>query len=252
MHKGPLLALDLAPIDTGFRLEHERRPDPAPDVVALGRRAHAIVQRALRRRAALYARVDVLRDAAGEPAVLELELIEPSLFLDFVPGTAETLARAILARLPARADTVAPWRACSSAAPATSAGGRPLLLRSGHEVVIHDVALPPRRAAGWRSPTRSSTAPRARRRPRAARGARRAARRAHGDEVLVSIAPELGDVLAAVLPDVLVDARMRKRAQPETQRGLAPLTIGLGPNFVAGQTTDLAVETQWGDASAPW
>jgi xanthine dehydrogenase accessory factor len=41
---------------------------------------------------------------------------------------------------------------------------------------------------------------------------------------------------------------MRKRAQPEPQRGLAPLTIGLGPNFVAGQTTDLAIETQWGDA----
>ena len=69
-----------------------------------------------------------------------------------------------------------------------------------------------------------------------------------GDEVFVSVAPELGDALAAVLPDVLVDARMRKRAQPEAQRGLAPLTIGLGPNFVAGETTDLAIETQWGDA----
>ena len=48
-----------------------------------------------------YARVDVLRDADGQPAVLELELIEPSLFLDFAPGSAEALARAILARLPA-------------------------------------------------------------------------------------------------------------------------------------------------------
>ena len=66
--------------------------------------------------------------------------------------------------------------------------------------------------------------------------------------MLVSVAPELGDVLAAFLPDVLVDARMRKRAQPEPQRGLAPLTIGLGPSFVAGETTDLAIETQWGDA----
>ena len=58
---------------------------------------------------------------------------------------------------------------------------------------------------------------------------------------------ELGDVLAAVVPDVLVDARMRKRAVPEGQRGLARLTIGLGPNFVAGETTDVAIETQWGD-----
>ena len=48
--------------------------------------------------------------------------------------------------------------------------------------------------------------------------------------------------------DVLVDARMRKRAHPERQIGLAPLTIGLGPNFIAGDIVDVAVETQWGDA----
>lgn len=57
---------------------------------------------------------------------------------------------------------------------------------------------------------------------------------------------ELSALLAAVRPAVLVDARMRKRAIPETQRGLAPLTIGLGPNFVAGETVDLAIETAWG------
>ena len=55
-------------------------------------------------------------------------------------------------------------------------------------------------------------------------------------------------LLDAVQPDIVIDARMRKRAQPEVQRGLAPLTIGLGPNFVAGETTDLAIETSWGDA----
>ena len=54
-------------------------------------------------------------------------------------------------------------------------------------------------------------------------------------------------LLAAVHPDALVDARMRKRASPERQVGLAPLTIGLGPSFVAGETVDLAVETGWGD-----
>jgi xanthine dehydrogenase accessory factor len=51
------------------------------------------------------------------------------------------------------------------------------------------------------------------------------------------------DVLAAVAPSVLVDARMRKHAQPEPQLGLAPLTLGLGPGFVAGQTVDIAIET---------
>lgn len=46
---------------------------------------------------------------------------------------------------------------------------------------------------------------------------------------------------------LLVDARMRKRALPEDQRGLAPLVIGLGPNCVVGGNVDLAVETAWGD-----
>jgi xanthine dehydrogenase accessory factor len=55
------------------------------------------------------------------------------------------------------------------------------------------------------------------------------------------------DLVERMHPDVIVDARMRKRAQPEIQRGLVPLTVGLGPNFVAGRTTDLAVETEWGD-----
>jgi len=41
---------------------------------------------------------------------------------------------------------------------------------------------------------------------------------------------------------------MRKRERPESQIALAPLTIGLGPNVVAGETTHLAIETQWGEA----
>ena len=45
---------------------------------------------------------------------------------------------------------------------------------------------------------------------------------------------------------VLVDARLRRRTVPESQRGLAPLTIGLGPNFIARQNVDLAIETSWG------
>jgi xanthine dehydrogenase accessory factor len=67
-----------------------------------------------------------------------------------------------------------------------------------------------------------------------------------GDVLPVSTAP-FGDVLDAVSWSVIVDPRMRKRAVPEVQRGLAPMTIGLGPNFVAGETVDLAIETMWGD-----
>lgn len=57
----------------------------------------------------------------------------------------------------------------------------------------------------------------------------------------------LEDVVATVQPQVVVDARMRKHEVPESQRGLAPLTIGLGPNFEAGKNVDLAVETAWGE-----
>jgi xanthine dehydrogenase accessory factor len=54
-------------------------------------------------------------------------------------------------------------------------------------------------------------------------------------------------LLETAEPQVLVDARMRKRARPEVQIDFAPLTIGLGPNFVAGENTHWVVETQWGD-----
>ncbi len=63
--------------------------------------------------------------------------------------------------------------------------------------------------------------------------------------VLVSDAP-IESLLEAVRPDVLVDARMRKRVAPEPQLGLAPVVIGLGPNFRAGGNVDIAVETAYG------
>ncbi|MFZ5808802.1 MAG: hypothetical protein ACOY16_05920 [Chloroflexota bacterium] len=54
-------------------------------------------------------------------------------------------------------------------------------------------------------------------------------------------------VLRSLQPLILVDARMRKHVQPEPQIHLAPLTIGLGPNFIAGETVHLAIETAWGE-----
>src|SRR5260370_39420457 len=44
---------------------------------------------------------------------------------------------------------------------------------------------------------------------------------------------------------VLVDARMRKRAIPEVQIGYADLTIGLGPALVVGRHAHVVVETSW-------
>jgi xanthine dehydrogenase accessory factor len=58
---------------------------------------------------------------------------------------------------------------------------------------------------------------------------------------------DIFEVLRYLGTEVLVDARMRKHAHPEGQLELAPLTVGLGPNFEAGVTTHAVIETQWGD-----
>jgi hypothetical protein len=45
----------------------------------------------------LYARVDIAAAADGRPVLMELEAIEPCLYFDLVPGSAERFARAVLA-----------------------------------------------------------------------------------------------------------------------------------------------------------
>ena len=47
----------------------------------------------------LYARVDLIHDAAGAPCVLELELTEPSLFFAHAPGSAQRFASAVIERV---------------------------------------------------------------------------------------------------------------------------------------------------------
>jgi xanthine dehydrogenase accessory factor len=69
-----------------------------------------------------------------------------------------------------------------------------------------------------------------------------------GERVFIPLV--IGDLktwLNACRWDVVVDARMRKRHQPDPLRGIASLTIGLGPGHVAGVTADMAIETKWGD-----
>jgi xanthine dehydrogenase accessory factor len=68
-----------------------------------------------------------------------------------------------------------------------------------------------------------------------------------GHAVPVSDSP-FAEVAAALRPDAIVDARMRKHAAPEPLRGMARLSVGLGPGFVAGVNADLVVETAWGDS----
>lgn len=68
----------------------------------------------------------------------------------------------------------------------------------------------------------------------------------HGDAIPVTTQP-FSEIIYTCAWSALIDARMRKRAVPENQLGIAPLTIGLGPNFVAGENVDIAIETMWGD-----
>jgi O-ureido-D-serine cyclo-ligase len=99
IRKGPMLVPGL-PIGGGRYVEEDIRP--ATPTAA----EHAVAATALAAipgGAPLYARVDLVPDAAGAPVVLELELVEPSLFLVHDGGAAGRVAAAIAGRLISRA-----------------------------------------------------------------------------------------------------------------------------------------------------
>ena len=87
--------------DRGRRLPHDASP-------GVGLRRPTTAQRGLAERALaaapggpdalLYARVDLVPDAGGNPLLIELELTEPTLFLAQAPEAAEKLAEVIAAR----------------------------------------------------------------------------------------------------------------------------------------------------------
>lgn len=68
---------------------HAHGPTGAETEVALGALA------ALPHGVPLYARVDLVTDEGGEPRVMEVELIEPELWLRFEPRAAQPLARGL-------------------------------------------------------------------------------------------------------------------------------------------------------------
>jgi O-ureido-D-serine cyclo-ligase len=95
IRKGPLLPAG-APATAGLFAPEEITPR-VPDALelAVGERAVAEVPFG----ELLYARVDLIRDAGGQPRVLELELAEPSLFFTHFEGSAQRFACASLKRL---------------------------------------------------------------------------------------------------------------------------------------------------------
>lgn len=54
------------------------------------------------------------------------------------------------------------------------------------------------------------------------------------------------DGLPPLEAQVMVDARMRKKTIPPAQIGLASLTIGIGPGFVAGEHVHVVIESNHG------
>jgi O-ureido-D-serine cyclo-ligase len=64
----------------------------------------AVVEELRRRfgRTPAYARVDLVLDAGGSPQILEVELIDPLLFLALADGAADRLAAAVISRVVSR------------------------------------------------------------------------------------------------------------------------------------------------------
>jgi len=94
MTKGAMLNTAADDRDALFRLEQMSLADAEPDAVAF---AEAVLNEEPFREL-LYARVDLVRVSDGW-AVMELELVEPSLFLTYDERAARRLAEAIRARL---------------------------------------------------------------------------------------------------------------------------------------------------------
>lgn len=94
IRKGPLLKRKEGPT-TEF-LAKEAITARVPDAAELSVGARAL--QAIAFETPLYARVDLIRDQRGEPVVLELELIEPSLFFPFAVGRADKFAAAVVRR----------------------------------------------------------------------------------------------------------------------------------------------------------
>lgn len=61
--------------------------------------------------------------------------------------------------------------------------------------------------------------------------------------VIPVTALQFSDLLPLRVPDILIDARIQKHRVTPILRKIVNLSIGLGPNFVAGVNCDIAIET---------
>jgi|JI10StandDraft_1071094.scaffolds.fasta_scaffold28174_5 glutathione synthase/RimK-type ligase-like ATP-grasp enzyme len=97
VRKAAILVSGMRMVGDLFAAEQIRATTPTPAEHAVALAALAAVPR---RGPLLYARVDLVPDDDGAPRVLELELCEPSVFLNHAEGAADRFAAAIAALRP--------------------------------------------------------------------------------------------------------------------------------------------------------
>jgi len=101
--KGPILRRGAGLVDGPFapeRIDATTASDAERSVAAAALRVAAGIATGVGdEESLLYARVDLVHDEGGDPAVLELELCEPSYFVEVDPAAADRFARAVRDRL---------------------------------------------------------------------------------------------------------------------------------------------------------
>lgn len=96
-------AISKHPANGDFRVQEqfggsERRIDPPAEALALAETVFAATEELMDHAPLTYARVDMLRDEDGNFRLMELEAIEPSLFLHFAGNQGALFADAVRAR----------------------------------------------------------------------------------------------------------------------------------------------------------
>ncbi|MEV8015460.1 hypothetical protein AB0O76_03690 [Streptomyces sp. NPDC086554] len=93
VQKGAVLAPGAAYDDEKMPHPDLRVWQPTPAELDVAERALAVIPGAPE---LLYARVDLVDDVSGNPCVMELELVEPNLFIDLHPGSLAAVTEEIL------------------------------------------------------------------------------------------------------------------------------------------------------------
>jgi hypothetical protein len=100
IRKGPLLKRHGGPTEKLFAPEQIIARAPSDDEHILAQQVIAALPSLFQLNSPLaYARIDLLRDEDGNPCLLELELTEPSLFLNYADGAADRFVAALKVRL---------------------------------------------------------------------------------------------------------------------------------------------------------